>query len=97
MLMRAGVVIHLEHDTVPSPDARRYFDWTVHEIPILELKSKDGHQITLASGYHKPGKQAGPEQSHLCNTRPTRSSIDAKRGTCRVAPPVPPQPSWSAR
>jgi len=29
LLLRAAVVVHLEDDTVPSPDALRYFDWAV--------------------------------------------------------------------
>ena len=55
---------------VPSPDALRYFDWAVREILIPDVKSKDGHQITLASGYNKPKTQPRPDQSHACDTRP---------------------------
>jgi hypothetical protein len=70
MLLRAAVIVHLEDDTVPSPDALRYFDWAVREMLIPDVKSKDGHQITLASGYNKPKSQPGPDQSHACDTRP---------------------------
>jgi hypothetical protein len=70
LLLRANVIVHLEDDTVPSPDALRYFDWAVREILIPDVKSKDCHQITLASGYNKPKSQPRPDQSHLCDTRP---------------------------
>ena len=69
-LLRAAVIVHLEDDTVPSPDALRYFDWAVREVLIPDVKSKDGHQITLASGYNKPKTPPRPDQSHACDTRP---------------------------
>jgi hypothetical protein len=68
--LRADMIVHLEDDTVPSPDALRYYDWAVREILIADVKSKDGHQITLVSGYNKPKTQPRPDQSHLCDTRP---------------------------
>ena len=52
--LRADVTLHLEDDTVPSPDALRYFDWAVRELLIPDVKSPDGCQILLASGYNKP-------------------------------------------
>lgn len=68
--LRANVIVHLEDDTVPSPDALRYFDWAVREVLIPDIKSKDGHQITLASGYNRPRSAPRPDQSHTCDTRP---------------------------
>jgi hypothetical protein len=40
--LRADVTVHLEDDTVPSPDALRYFDWAVRELLIPDVKSPDG-------------------------------------------------------
>lgn len=68
--LKAQVIVHLEDDTVPSPDALRYFEWAVREILLPDIKSSDGHQILLASGYHKPNAEPHPDQSHLCTTRP---------------------------
>ena len=74
--------------TVPSPDALRYFDWAVREVLIPDVKSKDGHQITLASGYNKPKTQPRPDQSHLCDTRPiwTPWGWGMDRSRFRLAP-----------
>jgi len=68
--LRADVTVHLEDDTVPSPDALHYFDWAVREILIPDVKSPDGHQILLASGYNKPKSEPRPDQSHDSATRP---------------------------
>lgn len=68
--LRADVIVHLEDDTVPSPDALRYFDWAVRDALIPDVRSQDGHQILLASGYNKPKAKPQPEQSHTCDTRP---------------------------
>jgi hypothetical protein len=35
--LRTDVVVHLEDDRVPSPDALRYFDWAVRDL----FKSSD--------------------------------------------------------
>ena len=68
--LRADVIVHLEDDTVPSPDALCYFDWAVREVLIPDRKSPDGHQVLFASGYNKPAAEPLPEQSHACGTRP---------------------------
>jgi hypothetical protein len=52
--LRADVTLRLEDDTVPSPDALRYFDWAVRDLLIPDVKSPSGYQILLASGYKKP-------------------------------------------
>ncbi len=70
LLLRAEVVVHLEDATVPSPDALRCYDWAVREVLIPDVKSKDGYQITLVSGYKKPKTQPRPDKSHLRDTRP---------------------------
>lgn len=64
--MRASVSLHLEDDTVPSPDALRYFDWAVREV----LAGDERHSILLASGYNKPRTKPRPDQSHSCEYRP---------------------------
>ena len=64
--LRADVIVHLEDDTVPSPDALRYFDWAVHDV----LVSDHRHTILLASGYNKPKAKPRDDQSHACDTRP---------------------------
>ena len=38
--LRADVMLHLEDDTVPSPDALHYFDWAVRELLIPDIKSR---------------------------------------------------------
>lgn len=68
--LKPEIVLHLEDDTVPSPDALLYFDWAVRELLIPDVKSSDGHQILLASGYNKPKTEPLPEQSRTCDTRP---------------------------
>lgn len=68
--LRADVMVHLEDDTVPSPDALRYFEWAVREVLVPDVKSVDGHQILLASGYNKPRREPRPDQSNQCDTRP---------------------------
>jgi cellulose synthase/poly-beta-1,6-N-acetylglucosamine synthase-like glycosyltransferase len=81
--LRADVIVHLEDDTVPSPDALRYYDWAVRELLVPEVKSADGHQILLASGYNKPKSEPLPEQSHACQTRsiwsPWGWAVDRRR------------------
>lgn len=61
--LRADIIVHLEDDTVPSPDALRYFHWAI----TIVLKSADDN-LLLASGYNKPA--AGPGDSHATGTRP---------------------------
>jgi len=68
--LRSDVMVHLEDDTVPSPDALHYFDWAVRELLIPDIKSPDGCQILLASGYNKPSREPPPHRSHDCETRP---------------------------
>jgi hypothetical protein len=68
--LRADVIAHLEDDTVPSPDALCYFEWAVRELLVPDVKSSDGHQILLASGYNKPKNEPRVDQSHACQTRP---------------------------
>ena len=80
LLLRAEVVVHLEDDTVPSPDALQYFDWAVRETLIPDVKSKDGHQITLASGYNKPKSQPSPRSSKNSNG----SARKASRKCCEI-------------
>lgn len=58
--MRPSVVVHLEDDTVPSPDALEYFEWAVANLPKKAL---------LASGYNKPETEPPPEASHVCDVR----------------------------
>jgi hypothetical protein len=81
--LRADVIVHLEDDTVPSPDALRFFDWAVRDLLIPDVKSSDGHQILLASGYNKPKSEPRPEQAHSCATRPIWSpwgwAVDRRR------------------
>ncbi len=83
--LRADVTLHLEDDTVPSPDALRYFDWAVRELLIPDVKSPDGCQILLASGYNKPRREPPPHRSHDCETRPIWTpwgwAVDRKRLT----------------
>jgi len=54
MKLRPDVLVHLEDDTVPSPDALTYFDWAVDQLKGLP------ERVVLASGYHKldPGSGA---------------------------------------
>jgi len=42
----------------------------VRDLLIPDVKSSDGHQILLASGYNKPKRGPRPEQSHACDARP---------------------------
>jgi hypothetical protein len=83
--LRADVTLHLEDDTVPSPDALRYFDWAVRELLIPDVKSPDGCQILLASGYNKPKSEPPAARSHDCETRPIWSpwgwAVDRSRLT----------------
>jgi len=83
--LRADVTLHLEDDTVPSPDALRYFDWAVRELLMPDVKSPDGCQILLASGYNKPRREPPPHRSHDCETRPIWTpwgwAVDRKRLT----------------
>ncbi|WP_144971489.1 hypothetical protein [Bremerella volcania] len=53
-----------------STDALRYFDWVVRELLIPHVKSPDGCQILLASGYNKPRREPPPDRSYDCETRP---------------------------
>jgi hypothetical protein len=78
--VRADVIVHLEDDTVPSPDALGYFDWAVRELLIPDVKSPDGCQILLASGYNKPRSEPPPQRSHECETRPIWSPTIAAIG-----------------
>lgn len=77
--LRADVIVHIEDDTVPSPDALQYFDWAVREVLIPDEK----HTILLASGYNKPKTKPRPDQSHLCDFRhiwtPWGWAVDQKR------------------
>jgi hypothetical protein len=68
--LRADVTVHLEDDTVPSPVAFRYFEWAVRELLLPDVKSPDGCQILLASGYNKPRTELPSHRSHDCSTRP---------------------------
>jgi len=63
--LRADVIVHVENDTVLSPDTLRYFDWAVRDVLIPDEK----HAILLASGYNKPKTEARPDQSHVCDLR----------------------------
>lgn len=64
--LRADTIVHLEDDTVPSTDALRYFDWAVRDA----LSRDKRHTLLFASGYCKPCREPGPEQSHTCGVRP---------------------------
>jgi hypothetical protein len=66
----ADIIVHLEDDRVPSPDAMRYFEWAVMNVLVPNLKSSDGQEILLASGYNKPLIAPPTEQGHACQTRP---------------------------
>jgi hypothetical protein len=87
--LRPGVIVHLEDDTVPSPDALRYFDWAVTDLLIRDVPAPDGHQITFASGYNKPASAPQQNQSHVASTRPIWSpwgwAVDRKRLTWLLA------------
>ncbi|MCA9201588.1 MAG: hypothetical protein KDA59_00990 [Planctomycetales bacterium] len=77
--LRANVIVHIEDDTVPSPDALQYFDWAVRDVLIPDEK----HTILLASGYNKPKTEPQPDESHLCSFRqiwtPWGWAVDQKR------------------
>lgn len=66
--LRADVAVHLEDDTVPAPDALHYFDWAVKTILAPNRKSSDGHQIMLASGYHKPANSPAANETFACKS-----------------------------
>lgn len=72
--LRAEVIVHLEDDTVPSPDALRYFDWAIRDVLIPDIKSTDGHHILIASGYNKPTSAPAIAQANVCVTRPIFNS-----------------------
>lgn len=78
---KADRTVHLEDDTVPSPDALRYFEWGIDYLANHDHE----HTILLASGYNKPKTEPTPEQSHLCDTRPIWTpwgwGVDRKRLT----------------
>lgn len=38
--LRVDVMLHLEDDTVPSPDALKYFDWAVRELLIPDVNRR---------------------------------------------------------
>lgn len=69
-ILEADVVVHLEDDTVPSIDALSYFEWAVKDVLMPNIKSPDGHQILLASGYNKPASEPASDTSRTCRTRP---------------------------
>ena len=52
LLLRAAVVVHLEDDTVPSPDALRYFEWA------NERFRNDADTFAVCS-YRKTGRAEG--------------------------------------
>ena len=85
----ADVIVRLEDDTAPSPDALRQFDWAVNDLLIPDVKSSDGHQIQLASGCNKPKSEPRTEQSHSCQSRPIWSpwgwAVDRRRLAWRIA------------
>lgn len=62
----AETIVHLEDDTVPSPDALSYFCWVVEEL----LSRDEFHQVLLASGYNKPSREPSQGESHQSGTRP---------------------------
>lgn len=64
--LKADHIVHLEDDTVPSPDALRYYEWGIDYLVEHDPK----HTILLVSGYNKPKSKPTPEQSHHCDTRP---------------------------
>lgn len=64
--LKADRIVHLEDDTVPSPDALRYFEWGIDHLVANDPK----HTILLVSGYNRPRTKPTAEQSHLCETRP---------------------------
>lgn len=61
--------VHLEDDTVPSPDALLFFDWAFREVMLPDVKSHEGHQITLAAGYNKPKRMPAAAERDVCTTR----------------------------
>ncbi len=61
--------VHIEDDTVPSPDALLFFDWAFREVMLPDLKSHEGHQITIAAGYNKPSKRPPDDVCDACTTR----------------------------
>lgn len=67
---KAEMVVHVEDDTVPSPDALRFFEWAIGDVMIPNRLSWDRHQILLASGYNKPRIQPLESESHQARTRP---------------------------
>ena len=77
--LKSDHIVHLEDDTVPSPDALRYFEWGINHLVEHDPK----HTILLVSGYNKPKSEPTPEQSHLCDTRPIWTpwgwGVDRKR------------------
>lgn len=68
--MKPSQIVHLEDDTVPSPDALTYFSWAIENILDKDVRSVDKHQITLVSGYNKPRKEPTSVEAFATNTRP---------------------------
>jgi hypothetical protein len=65
--LKADHIVHLEDDTVPSPDALRYFEWGIDHLVEHDPK----HTILLVSGYNKP--KSDRRQSKATSATPVRS------------------------
>jgi hypothetical protein len=63
--LRADRIVHIEDDTVPSPDALRFFDWAIEDV----LSRQEHDRILLASGYSRPNACPPVEMSHACDVR----------------------------
>jgi hypothetical protein len=61
----ATVLVHLEDDTVPSPDALHWF-----QSGLAELASEERHSTLLVSGYNRPDQHPPTEHHHLWSRRP---------------------------
>ena len=64
--LKAATIVHLEDDTVASPDALQYFAWGIDHL----VEHDPQHKILLVSGYNKPKNEPTLKESHLCQTRP---------------------------
>jgi hypothetical protein len=69
--LRADVIVHREDETVPSPDALRYFDWEVRELLVPDVKSSDGHQILRHRA--TTNRSRSPALIKAIRVRPARS------------------------
>ena len=64
--LRADRIVHIEDDTVPSPDALRFFEWALGDV----LSRAEHDAVLLACGYNKPKVCPTADVSHACDVRP---------------------------